>query len=45
MIDGQVHFREPGMPNKGRFITESAAVASGMTSDMDMPNTSLQTIN
>ncbi|VAW40792.1 Dihydroorotase [hydrothermal vent metagenome] len=45
MIDSQVHFREPGMPNKGKFITESAAaVAGGITSVMDMPNTSPQTI-
>ena len=45
MIDDQVHFREPGMPHKGRFITESAAaVAGGITSVMDMPNTSPQTI-
>jgi dihydroorotase len=44
MIDDQVHFREPGMPHKGRFITESAAaVAGGITSVMDMPNTSPQT--
>lgn len=45
MIDDQVHFREPGMPHKGKFITESAAaVAGGITSVMDMPNTSPQTI-
>ncbi len=45
MIDDQVHFREPGMPNKGKFITESAAaVAGGITSVMDMPNTSPLTI-
>lgn len=44
MIDDQVHFREPGMPHKGKFITESAAaVAGGITSVMDMPNTSPQT--
>ena len=46
MIDDQVHFREPGMPNKGRFITESAAaVAGGITSVMDMPNTSPLTVS
>jgi len=45
MIDDQVHFREPGMPHKGRFVTESAAaVAGGITSVMDMPNTSPLTI-
>ncbi len=45
MIDDQVHFREPGMPQKGRFITESAAaVAGGITSVMDMPNTSPLTV-
>ena len=45
MIDDQVHFREPGMPHKGKFLTESAAaVAGGITSVMDMPNTSPQTI-
>jgi dihydroorotase len=46
MIDDQVHFREPGMPLKGKFITESAAaVAGGITSVMDMPNTAPLTIN
>lgn len=45
MIDDQVHFREPGMPHKGKFLTESAAaVAGGITSVMDMPNTSPLTI-
>jgi dihydroorotase len=40
MIDDQVHFREPGAPAKGRISTESrAAVAGGITSFMDMPNT------
>ncbi|MBV4472701.1 dihydroorotase [Pseudomonas botevensis] len=40
MIDDQVHFREPGSPDKGSFYTESrAAVAGGITSFMDMPNT------
>lgn len=46
MIDDQVHFREPGMPDKGKFITESAAaVAGGITSVMDMPNTSPLTVS
>ncbi len=40
MIDDQVHFREPGMPHKGDIRSESmAAVAGGITSFMDMPNT------
>ncbi|KAB0497861.1 dihydroorotase [Pseudomonas vancouverensis] len=40
MIDDQVHFREPGAPDKGSFYSESrAAVAGGITSFMDMPNT------
>ncbi len=40
MIDGQVHFREPGMEHKATIETESkAAVAGGITSFMDMPNT------
>lgn len=40
MIDDQVHFREPGAPAKGSIHTESrAAVAGGITSFMDMPNT------
>ncbi|MCU1748120.1 dihydroorotase [Pseudomonas sp. 6D_7.1_Bac1] len=40
MIDDQVHFRDPGAPDKGSFYTESrAAVAGGITSFMDMPNT------
>lgn len=39
MIDDQVHFREPGMPNKGTIYQESrAAVAGGITSFMEMPN-------
>ncbi|KAF1721218.1 dihydroorotase [Pseudoxanthomonas wuyuanensis] len=46
MIDDQVHFREPGMPHKGDIATESAAaVAGGLTSFMDMPNTSPPTLN
>lgn len=40
MIDDQVHFREPGLTHKGNIHTESrAAVAGGITSFMDMPNT------
>ncbi|TQU00800.1 dihydroorotase, partial [Xanthomonas perforans] len=40
MIDDQVHFREPGLTHKGDIATESgAAVAGGLTSFMDMPNT------
>jgi dihydroorotase len=41
MIDDQVHFREPGLTHKGDLATESAAaVAGGITSVMEMPNTS-----
>ena len=41
MIDDQVHFREPGLTYKGDIGTESrAAVAGGITSYMEMPNTS-----
>ncbi len=44
MIDEQVHFREPGLTNKGEIATESAAaVAGGVTSFMDMPNVNPQT--
>ena len=40
MIDDQVHFRDPGMPQKGDIYTESqAAVAGGITTYFDMPNT------
>src|SRR5690349_3341956 len=39
-IDDQVHFREPGLTHKGDIFTESrAAVAGGVTSFMEMPNT------
>lgn len=39
-IDGQVHFREPGLTHKGSLYTESkAAIAGGVTSFIDMPNT------
>ncbi len=41
LIDDQVHFREPGLTNKGDLTTESAAAAAGgITSYMEMPNTS-----
>lgn len=40
VIDDQVHFREPGLTHKGSIYTESrAAVAGGITSFMEMPNT------
>jgi dihydroorotase len=40
MIDAHVHFREPGLTHKGDLASESrAAVAGGVTSFMDMPNT------
>jgi dihydroorotase len=40
IIDDQVHFREPGLETKGTIATESrAAVAGGITSFMEMPNT------
>src|SRR6516162_5731387 len=39
-IDDQVHFREPGLTHKATIATESrAAVAGGVTSFMEMPNT------
>lgn len=41
LIDDQVHFREPGLTHKGEIYTEAkAAVAGGITSYMEMPNTS-----
>jgi len=46
MIDDQVHFREPGMEYKADIATESAAaVAGGLTSFMDMPNTNPPTLD
>ncbi|MFN5423474.1 MAG: dihydroorotase [bacterium] len=46
VIDDQVHFREPGLTHKGDLYTESrAAVAGGITSFMDMPNTIPNTIS
>lgn len=45
IIDEHVHFREPGLTQKADIYTESrAAVAGGVTSFMDMPNTVPQTI-
>ncbi len=39
-IDDQVHFREPGLTHKGEIYTEAkAAVAGGITTYMEMPNT------
>lgn len=44
-IDDQVHFREPGLTHKGEIYTEAkAAVAGGITSYMEMPNTNPQSI-
>ncbi len=43
MIDDQVHFREPGLTHKANIGTESkAAIAGGITSFIEMPNTSPQ---
>ena len=40
VIDDQVHFRDPGLTHKATIYSESrAAVAGGITSFMDMPNT------
>ena len=40
VIDDQVHFREPGLTHKATIYTESkAAIAGGITSFMEMPNT------
>jgi dihydroorotase len=40
IIDAQVHFRDPGLTHKGDLYTESkAAIAGGVTSFIDMPNT------
>ena len=44
-IDDQVHFREPGLTHKGNIYSESrAAVAGGITSYMEMPNTIPQAV-
>ena len=45
MIDGQVHFREPGDGLKGTIASESkAAIVGGITSFMEMPNTNPPTV-
>lgn len=45
IIDEHVHFRDPGLTHKADIFTESrAAVAGGVTSFMDMPNTVPQTV-
>ena len=45
VIDEHVHFREPGLTHKADILSESkAAVAGGVTSYMEMPNTKPQTI-
>ena len=45
VIDDQVHFREPGLTYKADIYSESkAAVAGGITSFMEMPNTSPQAL-
>lgn len=45
VIDDQVHFREPGLTHKANIYTEAkAAVAGGITSFMEMPNTNPQTL-
>ncbi len=44
IIDDQVHFREPGLTHKGTIASESrAAIAGGITSYMEQPNTNPQT--
>lgn len=44
IIDDQVHFREPGLTHKGTIASESrAAIAGGITSFMEQPNTQPQT--
>tara|TARA_E500000318_G_scaffold87951_1_gene84999 strand:+ start:315 stop:1649 length:1335 start_codon:yes stop_codon:yes gene_type:complete len=44
IIDDQVHFREPGLTHKGTIATESrAAIAGGITTYMEQPNTNPQT--
>jgi len=44
MIDDQVHFREPGLTHRGTISSESrAAVAGGITTFMEQPNTTPQT--
>ena len=44
IIDDQVHFREPGLTHKGNIASESrAAIAGGITTYMEQPNTNPQT--
>jgi dihydroorotase len=46
VVDTHVHFRDPGFPHKGTWRSESrAAVAGGVTSVADMPNTQPPTIS
>lgn len=46
VIDGQVHFRDPGLTHKADLYTESkAAIAGGVTSFIDMPNTQPNTLS
>lgn len=46
VIDDQVHFRQPGLTHKADIYTESkAAIAGGITSFMEMPNTNPQTVS
>ena len=46
VIDAQVHFREPGLTHKGDLATEpAAAVAGGVTSFLEMPNTKPPTLD
>lgn len=45
VIDDQVHFREPGLTHKGDIFSESrAAIAGGVTTYMEMPNTVPQAV-
>ena len=45
VIDDQVHFREPGLTHKAEIYTEAkAAIAGGITSFMEMPNTKPQSL-
>jgi dihydroorotase len=45
LIDDQVHFRDPGLTHKGDLESESkAAIAGGITSFMEMPNTNPRTV-
>ncbi len=46
VIDDQVHFRDPGFPDKASIESESqAAIAGGVTSFFDMPNTKPPTVD